>query len=64
MSAPSTTHAQTLAGRLDKLYEFDREPISPDKLQGGRRFARRRVSDCDFDRVVAAPRVAGPERGV
>jgi cytosine permease len=26
-------------GRLDRLYEFDREPVSPDKLQGGSRFA-------------------------
>jgi cytosine permease len=27
------------AGGLDKLYEFDREPVSPDKFQGGSRFA-------------------------
>lgn len=28
-----------LAARTDKLYEFDREPVSPDKLQSGSRFA-------------------------
>ncbi len=28
-----------LAGRLDKLYEFDREPVSPDKLQPWTKFA-------------------------
>ena len=27
------------AGKLDKLYEFDREPVSSEKLQGGSRFA-------------------------
>lgn len=27
------------AGRLDRLYEFDREPVSKEKLQGGSRFA-------------------------
>lgn len=27
------------ASRLDKLYEFDREPVSPDKLQSGGKFA-------------------------
>jgi len=35
---PSTT-AETLAHRLDKLYEYDREPVSADRLHGGRRFA-------------------------
>ncbi|MEW6234311.1 MAG: hypothetical protein AB1656_02895 [Candidatus Omnitrophota bacterium] len=30
---------QGMAKRLDKLYEFDREPVSEDKLQGGGRFA-------------------------
>lgn len=39
MSAPSDTKAQSLAGRLDKLYEYEREPIGPEQLQGGRRFA-------------------------
>ncbi len=28
-----------VATRMDKLYEFDREPVSEDKLQSGRRFA-------------------------
>lgn len=28
-----------LASRLDKLYEFEREPVGPDKLHGGRYFA-------------------------
>ncbi|HSW46631.1 MAG TPA: hypothetical protein VLM89_13795 [Phycisphaerae bacterium] len=37
MSAPA--NAETLASRLDKLYEFDREPVSPDKLHEGRYFA-------------------------
>ena len=30
---------RSIASRMDKLYEFDREPISPDKLQSGGRFA-------------------------
>lgn len=29
----------TIAARLDQLYEFDREPVSPDKLQSGSKFA-------------------------
>ena len=29
----------SVAARMDKLYEFDREPVSPDKLQSGARFA-------------------------
>jgi len=37
VSAPAT--AETLASRLDKLYEFEREPISPDQLKSGRYFA-------------------------
>lgn len=28
-----------LAERMDRLYEFDREPVAEDKLQGGARFA-------------------------
>jgi len=28
-----------LASRLDRLYEFDREPVTPDKLQSGAKFA-------------------------
>jgi purine-cytosine permease-like protein len=28
-----------IAQRLDKLYEFDRQPVTPDKFHGGRRFA-------------------------
>ena len=28
-----------LASRLDQLYEFDREPVSPEKLQSGGKFA-------------------------
>jgi len=35
----SGQESSTLASRLDKLYEFDREPISPDKLHSGRYFA-------------------------
>ncbi len=30
---------ESLASRLDKLYEFDRAPITPDKLHGGSYFA-------------------------
>jgi len=30
---------KTLAQRLDALYEFDREPVTPDKLQGPGKFA-------------------------
>ena len=29
----------SIASRMDRLYEFDREPVSPDKLQSGGRFA-------------------------
>jgi len=29
----------TIAARLDQLYEFDREPVSSDKLQSGSKFA-------------------------
>jgi hypothetical protein len=29
----------TLAGSLDKLYEFDREPVTPDKFQTWNQFA-------------------------
>ncbi len=29
----------TIASRLDQLYEFDREPVSSDKLQSGAKFA-------------------------
>ena len=29
----------TLAARMDQLYEFDREPVSPSKLQNGAKFA-------------------------
>jgi len=39
VSASSETKARSLAGRLDKLYEYEREPVSADQLQGGRRFA-------------------------
>ncbi|MEW6071386.1 MAG: nucleoside transporter [Planctomycetota bacterium] len=31
--------ARTIADRLDQLYEFEREPVSPAGLQGGARFA-------------------------
>jgi purine-cytosine permease-like protein len=31
--------AESLAARMDKLYEFDREPVSEDKLHPGKRFA-------------------------
>jgi purine-cytosine permease-like protein len=29
----------SIASRMDRLYEFDREPVSPDKLQPGAKFA-------------------------
>jgi hypothetical protein len=29
----------SLTWRMDNLYEFDHEPVSPDKLQSGRKFA-------------------------
>ena len=29
----------SIASQMDKLYEFDREPVSPDKLQSGGKFA-------------------------
>jgi len=44
-------NASTLAGRLDKLYEFEREPVTPDKLHDGRYFAA----------VFAGEHVAGTE---
>lgn len=31
-------HTPDLAGRLDKLYEFEREPVSESQLQSGRRY--------------------------
>jgi len=36
---PSEQESSTLSRRLDKLYEFEREPISADKLHSGRYFA-------------------------
>lgn len=39
MTETSPATSEALAKRLDKLYEFEREPISADKLHGGRRFA-------------------------
>jgi purine-cytosine permease-like protein len=41
----------TLSARLDRLYEFEREPVSPDKLHDGRYFAA----------VFAGEHVAGTE---
>jgi len=35
----SKREASAVARRLDKLYEFERAPVTPDRLQGGRRFA-------------------------
>jgi hypothetical protein len=35
----SSQEASTLAGRLDKLYEFERAPVTPDRLHDGRYFA-------------------------
>ena len=35
----SEIHAGTLASRLDQLYEFERAPVTSDKLYEGRRFA-------------------------
>ena len=35
----SQTDAKSLADRLDELYEYEREPIAADKLQGGWHFA-------------------------
>ncbi len=29
----------SVAGRLDRLYEFERDPVTPDRLHGGRYFA-------------------------
>lgn len=34
-----STRLSKFAARMDQLYEFDRERVSPDKLQGGARFA-------------------------
>ena len=34
-----STRLSRFAARMDQLYEFDRERVSPDKLQGGARFA-------------------------
>lgn len=39
MATHSSGKFAALAQRMDRLYEFDREPVSPDKLQGGARFA-------------------------
>ncbi len=38
-SSASTDGSGKLATRLDKLYEFERAPITPDKLHSGRYFA-------------------------
>lgn len=35
----SSQEASRLAGRLDKLYEFERAPVTPDRLHDGRYFA-------------------------
>ncbi|MBN1489481.1 MAG: hypothetical protein JXA69_06135 [Phycisphaerae bacterium] len=35
----SQTDAKSLADRLDELYEYEREPIAANKLEGGRHFA-------------------------
>jgi len=34
----TSSSSSDLAGRLDKLYEFEREPVSEDQLQSGRRY--------------------------
>jgi purine-cytosine permease-like protein len=34
-----TGRLASIASRMDRLYEFDREPVSPDKLQSGGKFA-------------------------
>ncbi len=47
---PSKEHAGVVSG-LDKLYEFDREPVTDDKLQPGRYFAG----------LLAGEHVAGTE---
>jgi len=35
----SSTRIASIAARMDTLYEFDREPVSLDKLQSGSKFA-------------------------
>jgi NCS1 family nucleobase:cation symporter-1 len=52
MTIESTTGAaEQVFERFDKLYEFDREPVSPDRLEPGRHFAA----------VFAGEHVAGTE---
>jgi purine-cytosine permease-like protein len=34
-----TRRLASIASQMDRLYEFDREPVSPDKLQSGGKFA-------------------------
>ncbi|MEZ6062298.1 MAG: hypothetical protein R3C19_18305 [Planctomycetaceae bacterium] len=38
-SLDETTAAASLTERVDKLYEFEREPVSEDKLESGKHFA-------------------------
>ncbi|MCA9063704.1 MAG: hypothetical protein KDA96_11615 [Planctomycetaceae bacterium] len=39
MSESNRQHTASLTERVDKLYEFEREPVSEDKLESGRHFA-------------------------
>src|ERR1041385_2716450 len=39
METAPTSRLARLAAQLDSLNEFEREPVTPDKLQGGRQFA-------------------------
>ncbi len=52
MTSTSTSHlAEEVFEQFDKLYEFDREPVSPDRFEPGRHFAA----------VFAGEHVAGTE---
>jgi NCS1 family nucleobase:cation symporter-1 len=51
MSVEVAGAAEQVFERFDKLYEFDREPVSPDRLEPGRHFAA----------VFAGEHVAGTE---
>ena len=52
MTTPMVPHAaEEVFERFDKLYEFDREPVTPDRLEPGRHFAA----------VFAGEHVAGTE---
>jgi len=51
MTSTDSSFGETLTVRVDKLYEFEREPVTEDRLESGRHFAA----------VFAGEHVAGTE---